>query len=574
MRRFSAIALAMVSTLATGGVESVVQPTPPTISAPENAAFNRLAAQFAVSPDGRSVLFAAVSGGRTALWIQALGSATATRLSATDGASYPFWSPNGQSIGFFAEGKLQTAPAAGGSALALCDAPDGRGGAWSPEGSIIFTPSPADALVRVPAEGGACVPFTRLAASERSHRWPQFLPDGRHFIFLVTSRANAASSDLRIGSLDSSDVVPVGVHSDSSATYGADHVLFTRNSSLMALKIDLHTLRAIGEPFAVARRVRTDANFYTAVSVSATGVLLSQQDKEPRTTRLTWMDRTGDVLGTIGDAGQYMNIALAPNDRRIAVSVVSGTPENRDIWVIDSERNTAVRITADAANDAVPLWSQNGRSMVFESYRTGLPSIFRTASDRAITETQLVKSSFRDIPEDWSADGRFVAFTRETPETILDLWILPLGGSRTAFPFRATAASEDNARFHPSGKWIAYASNTTGRYEVYVRPFRRGEGEYRVSRNGGSSPLWRHDGKELFFLSSDGTLMAAPIDVTAGFRSGEPALLFRTGMSDVVMAQNRHQYAVTRDGRRFLINRAEPHDESPPLRVVRNWNSP
>lgn len=538
-----------------------------TLPPPERATFTPAAAQFAVSPDGRLMAFTAIAGGKSALWVQRLGSLSATLLAGTDGATYPFWSPDARSIGFFADKQLKTISARGEGLRVLCDAPDGRGGSWSSDDVIIFTPSPADPLFRVPAKGGACNPFTRfLSEDERSHRWPHFLPDGRRFVFLVTSKL-AGTPQVRMGALDSSEPIPLGIRSDSSATYSAGHILFMRDGVLMAAGLDVDARHTIGDAFAVARGVRADLNFHTALSASSTGIWVTQQDALPRTTRLTWVNRKGKALGTIGESGQYMNIALAPDDRHVAVSLVTGTPDNRDVWVIDSRKGTAARLTFDAANDGVPLWSRDARSIVFESYRTGPPSIFRMALDRVGGETPLLHSAFADIPEDWSVDGRFVVFMRSASHTYNDLWILPLDGSRQPFPFVVTTAAEDNARFDPTGRWIAYASNTSGRYEVYVRPFPPADGVHQISREGGSSPVWRADGKELFFLTSDGTLMAAAIDSAVGFRSGDPHALFRSGVSEIVTAGNRHQYAVSRDGRRFLINRADPHDESPPLTV-------
>ena len=546
-----------------------------TIPAPQNSSFQTSGAQFAVSPDGRLVLFVAVQNAKTALWVQSLGASAATRLPGTEGASYPFWSPDAQSIAFFAEAKLKVAPAGGGAVAVLCDAPSGRGGTWSSDGVIVFTPSPADALFRVESDGGRCEPLTHFSRdTERSHRWPQFLSDGRHFLYLATFKlgSNLAPSELRIGSLDAPNAASVAFRTDSSAAYGAGHILFMRDGVLMALKFDNENAVPVGDAFPIAGHVRTDMNFHTAVSASSTGVLVSQQDNSPRTTRLTWMDRSGQQLGTIGESGQYMNIALAPDDRRVAVSLVSGTPENRDIWVIDSTGGTPTRLTHDPADDAVPLWSRDGRSIVFESYRTGPASIFRRGADAWGGEVQLLNSATNDIPEDWSADGKFVVFMRSVSITNPDLWILPLTGSRKPFPLLETMAAEDNARFDRTGRWIAYTSNASGRYEVYVRPFPPSAGEYRISRDGGGSPVWRADGKELFFLASDGTLMSAAIDSSSGFRSGDPRVLFQTGVSEIVTSGNRHQYGVSKDGRRFLINRAEAHDDSSPLSAVLSWS--
>jgi Tol biopolymer transport system component len=298
--------------------------------------------------------------------------------------------------------------------------------------------------------------------------------------------------------------------------------------------------------------------------VSATGTLLYTRGTA-RPLLLTWFDRAGRTLGTVGDPGQYTNAAVSSDSTRLAVSLTAGTPPNRDIWIVEAS-GSASRLTQDLAVDASPIWSADGRSIVFSSPRSGPYQIFRTTAAGAASEELVLKSDAASIATDLSADGRFIAFTRTGSKTGMDIWTLPLVGDRTPAPFLETPAVEDNAAFSPDGRWIAYQSNQSGRDEVYVRPFPAAGGEVQISRAGGTQPRWRGDGRELFFLGPDGAVMAAVVSPASPFTAGEPRALLPAAMTLVI----RHAYTVTKDGERVLMPVLDQRNPSL-ITVVPGW---
>jgi len=542
-----------------------------TISAPENAPFGGPAPQFAVSPDGRQVVFVASLQSANVLWVRPFSTLVATPLQGTDRASHPFWSPDGRFIGFFADGKLKKVQVSGGPPVELCDASTERGGTWNRDNVILFSPTANGSLQRVTSAGGTSTPVTELGKGERSHRWPTFLPDGHHYLYFAGS-GDARTGEIRAGSLDSKEAVPVAA-SGSNGLYAAGHVVFVRGGSLMALPFNPDTRQSTADAFPVAEQVSIDIAAYGAFSVTTSVLTYARGGGSGRrTARLTWFDRAGKPVGTEGDPGEYLNMSLSPDERRVAVSLVTGSPANRDIWLIDRGREGALdRFTSDPASDNLPIWSPNGTQVAFSSNRGGSSNAYVKAVGGSGQEEPVSKSATDNYVVDWSRNG-FLAYTAQAAATGWDLWVLPLPGGKNPSVFLQTAFDENNPMFSPDGHWIAYDSNESGRPEVYVKAFPPAGRRSPVSRNGAAQPMWSNDGQELFFLALDGTLMSAKISTAKDFEAGVPQALFPAGVTFFDGTSGfRRQYAVAKDGKRFLVIVPEQRTSPSLITVVVNW---
>jgi Tol biopolymer transport system component len=555
-----------------------------TIPPPENSQFGGpagggtgTAPQAAVSPDGRHVVFAAGGQSGFQLWLRPVGAVAARSLPGTEEGAFPFWSPDSRFVGFFAAGKLKKVQISGGPPIVLCDATS-FGGTWNRDNVILFTPNNTSVLQRVSSAGGVPVAASRFdpAIGETSHRWPYFLPDGRHFLFTASTGPccpAAKPAVIRVGALDSMDAAPL-FQAESSVEYASGHLLFSRDGVLMAEPFDADSRQITGDPFTLADQVSGEGSRYASFSASERGVLAYSRGSSGQITRLTWFDREGHSTGTIGEPAQYFNLALSPDERKVAVSVITGKPGNRDIWVIDAARGSMSRLTFDAGDDSSPVWAPDGSRIAFQGLARQPPSALRQKSVNGTgDEEPLLGELSLNIPTDWSADGRFLAFSRVTPSSI-DVWVLPMS-SRTAEGPKPVAFVQGrslklNAVFAPNGRWIAYQSNETGQNEVYVQPFPATGGKYQISKGGGTRPTWRSDGKELFFLTPYSSVMAAAIDTTREFEAGMAQSLF-TAASGATFDGGR-QYAVSKDGKRFLVNALQQQQSSAtPLTVVVNW---
>jgi len=544
----------------------VAAPIQFTISSPENSLFGGQAPQFAVSPDGRHVVFVASLQNSGVLWIRTLATLAARPLPGTESPSYPFWSADSRFIGFFAGGKLKKVPVSGGPPVPLTDAPNGRGGTWNTDNVIVFAPTTSGPLHRVTSAGGTSTPVTEPSANEMSHRFPTFLPDGRHYLFSAGLLPSAG--EIRVGALDEKSTTLVA-NSNANAKFADGHVLFVRDGSLMAQPFNPDTRETTADAFPIAEQVSTDGSAYVAMSASSTGLVAYARGSSRPIARLTWFDRTGKLLGTAGDPGEYYNLSLSLDERRVAVSLHSGSPPNRDVWLLDLTRAGAPsRFTFDSAQDGLPIWSSDGTQVAFVSTRNGPWNIYLKASATGGQEELVIKSPTTHYLSDWSRDKRFIAYANQAPTTNGDLWVLPMTGEKNPVLFLQTPFIEENPVFSPDGRWIAYDSNESGPTQVYVRPFPVAAGQYMVSRNGGSQPQWRDDSRELFFLAPDGAMMAASVATTKDFEADVPQKLFPTG---IAFTGNRRQYAVTKDGKRFLANVPEQRTSPSPITVVVNW---
>ena len=528
-----------------------------------------------VSPDGRSVAFRAQSrDGRYLLWVRPFDSLDAVELAGTEGGEFPFWSPDSRWIAFFAHGKLRKIGAAGGFVQILCDASAGRGGTWNRDDVILFAPDPRSVLYRVPGSGGFPVPITSLGKTlvERSHRFPHFLDDGRHFTYVA--RRNDSPYVIKIGSLDSQggqDLLNGPLLGEAYAPPG--FLVFRRDGTLVAQAFDLSHSRLVGSARPLADYVpggRVDG--HDNFSVSANGVV-TYLGGTPPTSELVWFDRRGRRLGTMGPPGDYRQVALSRDESHAAVVRADPVTRNHEIWVIEASRGSMSRATTGPPLADDPVWSPDGRYIAFASTGpSGLGDVHITAwGDASRGEIALVSNGTNNFVHDWSPDGQFILFGREEqPTPIRNYWTVPVSGHRAPTLLLKTGFQKGAARVSPDGHWIAYSSEESGRSEVYVASFPNADVKRQVSTSGGDQPLWRRDGRELFFVATDRKLMASTVS-GSGSKIGVPQSLFLLA-STASGQPDRWDYAPTSNGERFLINTARDEDRWP-INVVFNWTS-
>jgi eukaryotic-like serine/threonine-protein kinase len=527
---------------------------------------------IALSPDGKHLAFVAArqEGSQSSeLWVRDLDSIAARYLPGTEGASFPFWSADSRSVAFFADAKLKRYDLAGGAVQTLAPAPLGRGGTWNHEGVIVFAPT-VGALFRLTANGGTPAPLTKVnPPHETSHRFPQFLPDGRHFIYFV--QGSTEVQGIYFASLDD----PKGkrlMSSDARAVLTAPNtLLFLRQGSVFAQRIDETSGTLSGEPAKLADRVMFDGAFNTAaVTASATGLIAYREGSE---NELTWVDRSGKPLGVVPfpDPAPLNCPEISPDGTRVAMDrTVNG---NRDIWLIELDRKVARPFTFDTGIDATPLWSPDGTRILFRSNRTGTNQLYVKAANGATPEERVPASEMSIGVSDWSRDGNVILFTALDPATSLDLWAYSIA-DRKATPVVRSPFEEREGQFSPDGKWLAFASNESGRMEVWVQAFPQSGEKWQVSTSGGWQPRWRHDGRELFYVAANGSLMAATFAASNGrVQTGTPAALFHPRLSTAQGGLIRHQYAVSADGQRFLLNAVADEAANAPVTIIANWRA-
>ncbi len=539
---------------------------------------------FAVSPDGRQIVFTAHAQGDVwRLWIRSLDQPTARPVSGTEDGTQPFWSPDGRGFGFFASGHLKRLDLATGLVQTLANAAAPRGGTWSRQGVIVFAPNTTSGLMRITASGGQLSPVTKLLPKQYTHRWPQFLPDGNRFLF-STFLGPPETRGLFVASLDGGEprrLVSGDEVGDSAPLYAPPGVLLTVGRGvLFARRFDPEHPVMTGEPEPIADSVAIEsAMFRAAMSVSANGVLVHRGGGAEQR-QLVWMDRTGRVLGRVGptDDKGLAYPSLSPDGRRVAVSRAIDT--GTDIWLLDVNRGAFSRLTSDPGNDIGPLWSPDGAQIAFRSSRSGSFDLFIKTLSGAAEEQPLVVDGRTKAAMDWSADGRFILYVALDPVTGADLWAVSVVGERKSYPVLRTPFDEMDAHFSPDGRWIVYRSNESGRFEIYIRPFPGPGGSQLVSTAGGQYPRWHPNGQELFYVAPDGQMMSVPLDLSANrqsIASGSPVALFPVHLASGSFitsagSASRAQYDIARDGR-FLINLAVEGYAPPPLSIVLNWDA-
>jgi Tol biopolymer transport system component len=534
------------------------------LSPPGAVTFSQTAiANFlAVSPDGRQIAFAATNAAGTPLiWVRAIDSLEARPLQGTEGGRLPFWSPDNRHIGFFAHGFLKKLPASGGPPQVLCEAnvvP--TGGAWSREDVILFS-GLAGPIRRVSSAGGESVAATTPDSTRQDtrHSFPQFLPDGRRFLYFLQN-LHPEYNGIYVQALDSKEGRLV-LRASSNAMYvEPGYLLYARDGVLMAQAFDAGRATTSGDPVPVAGSVdQFPESGVAAFSSSETGVLVYRGSPEPPASRLRWLDRSGTRVGELGEPRPYRNPRLSPDGKRVAVEIVDRSG-NRDIWLIDVARSVPVRFTFDPGRDAAPVWSPDGQKIAWQG---NLAMYMKPSSGMGREET------LRDeawIPDDWLPDGSGLLCHPNAPRQVSLVSLT--AGDRTPRPVVEGRVITTHARVSPDGRWVAFANTDSGRFEVYVQNFPTPAGRWQVSVDGGLQPKWRGDGKELFYLAMDGMLMAVPLSLGVLAEVGKPEPLFQTRI-EATTGFTWHQYDVSPDGRRFLVN--TPEISTTALTVVVNW---
>jgi eukaryotic-like serine/threonine-protein kinase len=540
------------------------------ISAPPD---NELVDAPAVSPDGSRIVFpAADKNGRVNLWVRSLDASNAQKIAGTEGATYPFWSGDSRFVGFFANTKLVKVDPLTGLSQPLCDVSSERGGTWNNDGVILFSPNPGDGLYRISSAGGMLTRVTSLdsTAQETTHRFPSFLPDGKHFLFFV--QAHKGKSGIYLGSLDSGEKSFL-VSSDRSAVFSSGYLMFQHSNTLFAQPFDTNTLKLSGDAVPFSKNISHEPTTWGSRGMAVGGNNLAYMEGN-NLTQLLWFDRNGNQQGPMAPPNSYAGApSFSPDGKKFAIQILDGA--SSDIWLynLSDENRKRLSFSSSYNNGGAFRWSSDGSRILYSSTVSGPYQLYLRDTSGAGKEELLYGSKNWCMSEDWSFDNQYIIFSEIDPKTKYDLWILRLEEPKKAFPFLVTGANEANARFSPDAKWIAYCSDESGRPEVYVQPF-LGEkgGKWQVSTGGGFTPRWSKDGKELFYLSLDNQIMSSEVELGTTFEASVPKPLFLV-----------HPFAVPRigggwldmftpapDGQRFAVHSALSN--SPPnITVVLNW---
>jgi Tol biopolymer transport system component len=502
--------------------------------------------------------------------MRSLGSVSPQPLPGTERAQFPFWSPDGKAIGFFSDGKLKRLDVDTGAVQNITNAIAARGGTWNSDGVILFAPNNTGRLWRVSERGGPPVQVT-TGTNRGSDRFPIFLPDGNHFVFFV----QGTNSGVYVGDLEGTEARLLLEADVAAAFMPPGHLLFIRQQTMFSQAFDPVRLTLTGDPSPLGEQNVAVAGAFgnPALSTSATGTIIYRTGAAGGRRQFGWVDRSGTETGTVGiqDSGGPTNPSISPDGRHIALYRTASA--NVDIWLLDIARGVLSRFTSDAANDVNPVWSPDGAQIAFQSNRTGVSDLYVKSASGAGGDQVLLSTPEDKAPSDWSHDGRFLLYRNTGPKTGYDLWALPTTGDRKQFPVAETEFEERDGQFSPDGKWVAYQSNESGRFEIYVQPFPGPGGKWQVSTNGGAQVRWRPDGKELFYIAMDAKLMAVPIALGGNQPEiGAPVALFTTRLGGAVQGIAKQQYVVSANGQRFLINTVT-NEPASPISVILNWKS-
>ncbi len=534
---------------------------------------------FALSPDGKVLAFVASDDGPSRLWVGAMDALAARAIPGTNGATYPFWSPDAQYLGFFAQGKLQKIAVAGGAAQTLCEAISGRGATWNRDGVILFSAGPTTPIFRVPSAGGVPTPVTKLASGGlEGHRFPWFLPDGNHFLY--NSEADKPdAAGLFAGALDGMAPVRLlpdqtqALYAPPTAPGGSGFLVFRREGTLMAQSFDPSGFKTRGETVPIAEHVATGANNdFGAFSIAANGTLIYRTGGLAANRELVWVDRTGKRLGAATKPAPISNefFSLSPDEKTLAMGLAINGAAATDLWLQDLERGVLTRFTFRAGLNANPTWSPDSRQVAYAIVSLGgfSTDIYQQTAGNGGGEELLLHAGINGYPTDWSPDGKFLVYQQQEEKTGNDLWLLPLGGDRRPTLYLRTVFNEVSAQFSPGlegPRWMAYQSDESGLNQIYIQAVPATGAKYQVSTAGGTIPHWRSDGSELYYISADQKLMAVPLRLSASVPVGTPHELFTNARMNA--------FVPARDGR-FLINvAASDVSAAASITVVTNWQT-
>ncbi len=534
-----------------------------------------------LSPDGRSVAFIARVGKVTQLWVRPLDSFEARALPGTEDTSFAFWSPDSRNLGFFAQGKLKRIAVAGGSPRALCDADSNRGASWGRTDVIIFARVRGE-IQRIPASGGTPQRITTLdlVRNEGTHRWPSFLPDGNHFLFMAADLGAVTPENVfYLGSLDGKGS-RILFHGSSPIFYALGHVVYLADRVLMARAFNVDKLDFTGEAFSVAEGVQSDSLFSNGIfSVSENGLLLYQQGKGSGTRSLLLFDRTGKRLGGLGETARNSAPRLSPDGRNLTYDLISTNSGKTELWMLNIGSGNRTRLASDPLNllSHSSAWSPDGTRLAYSSFlQNGNRAIFIKAVNQIAQEKQRweAKGDAYVGAECWTPDGKYLVLTeRQKRRGEQSVALLPAAGDDGAVPLlEVQGANVDQGQVSPDGRWIAYRSDETGRFEIYISSFPKPTGKLQISVAGGVTPRWRHDGKELYYLAPDRKLMAVELRETGGsLQAASTQPLFEIFSTMYVSGAGVNEYDVTGDGSRFVGESAITDETSAPLNLVVNW---
>jgi len=522
----------------------------------------------ALSPDGTHLAYVATQGGAQQIYLRAMDSLEARPIPDTEGATNPFFSPEGQWLGFFASNKLKKVPVNGGAALSIGDTTFPGGASWARGGMIAFVPAWSAPLREVPEAGGAPQPLTRFEKREFSHRWPEFLPGGKGLLF-VAAEASFDWTNAQVAVQTKAGERRNLIQGATQPHYASSgHLLYAQGGSLMAVPFDPQRLEVVGAAVPVVEGVLQSRTTGAAqYSLSATGSLVYvtggvQEDQH----RLVWVNRNGAEQPVAAPAHAYMFPRLSPDGHRVSVVI---SEQGVQVWLYDLSRETLTRFTFEGNRNINSAWTPDGKRIAFLSNKDGPQNIFWQLSDGSGGLERLTDGEYAQVPMSWSPDGQLLAFMENNPTTGYDLWVLRMS-DRKAQPFLRTPFNESVPRFSPDGHWLAYISNESGRYEIYVQPYPGPGGKWQISTEGGTEPAWNPNGRELFYRSGD-KMMAVDIATQPGFTVGKPRALF-AGWYEATPATFSN-YDVTPDGQRFLMLKRNEQEASAPtqINVVLNW---
>ena len=540
----------------------------------DTGTLSSLAPDLALSPDGGRLVFSATTGKTRQLWLRALDSFATQPLAGTEGADSPFWSPDGNSIAFFADNKLKKIDTRSSVIEIICPAGAGRGGDWSRGGVILFCAGDGAALSRVNAAGGKPEVVTELdtALGETNHDYPSFLPDGQHYLFHLFGKDNHG---IYVGSLNSKErklLIPLSPDSAnatralwSASNSGAGYILYALNrNTLLARAFNPDRLEFNGEPFRVAENVIVSLTGNARFTTAANGTLAYLQNREMDVAQLTWCDRSGKRLSEAGTAEPWTSFALSPDDATVAL--IRNEPNRlNSLWQLNLAQGTTTRVVndTDSAN-FFPVWSPDGEQLAFASARNSALNLYLKRTNGNASEERLLETRFQTYPLSWSPGGKFLIYAMGDPQTRTDIWSLPMTGEGKPQPVLQTKFDERAAKVSPDGNWLVYVSDETGTAEVYVTAFPQPGRAWRISKSGGSNPCWRADGRELFYLAGKQLMAASVNNDKTEFQASAPQPLFEIEGTN---------YAPRRDGQRFLTSVVTERAPTPPISVTLNWTA-